>query len=92
MSNSSRKTVSISAYPLRLALADRANGARVPIPVAADAVRYPLGEPTFAQPPDKGQMRRQRLLVAVATEKQIIQVGGCSRPEARLRRLGRALR
>jgi hypothetical protein len=40
----------------------------VPIPVAADAVRSPWGEPTFAQPPGKGQMRRQRLLVAVPTE------------------------
>jgi len=37
-------------------------------PVAADAVRSPWGEPTFAQPPGKGQMRRQRLLVAVPTE------------------------
>jgi hypothetical protein len=43
-------------------------GARVPIPVAADAVRCPWGEPTFAPPPGKGQMRRQRLLVAVPTE------------------------
>ena len=61
------------------------NGARVPIPVATSAVRCPWGEPTFAQPPGKGQMRRQRLLVAVPSESS-------SRPEARLRRLGRALR
>jgi len=37
-------------------------------PSPADAVRSPWGEPTFAQPPGKGQMRRQRLLVAVPTE------------------------
>jgi hypothetical protein len=50
------------------------------------------GEPTFAQPPGKGQAHRQRLLVAVPTESRHIGVGGRSRPEARLRRLGRALR
>ena len=32
------------------------------------AVRSPWGKPTFAQPPGKGQMRYQRLLVAVPTE------------------------
>jgi hypothetical protein len=40
----------------------------VPLRGAADAVRCPWGEPTFAQPPGKGQMRYQRLLVAVPTE------------------------
>jgi len=37
-----------------LRYSDEAFGARVPIPVAADAVRCPWGEPTFAQPPGKG--------------------------------------
>lgn len=33
-------------------------GARVPVPVAAFAVRCPRGEPTFAPPPGKGRTRR----------------------------------
>jgi hypothetical protein len=37
-------------------------------PSPPDAVRYPWDEPTFAQPPGKAQMRRQRLLVTVPTE------------------------
>jgi hypothetical protein len=69
----SRRRYSLDPQKCLTSRAKVGSGARVPIPLAADAVSCPWGEPTFAQPPGKGQMRCQTAAGRGADRKQIVE-------------------